>query len=119
MIYVIAAIMSYLVNNNSIVVKKSTLLGTHSNATLNALTALGSWGGWLCIIPAAFIVGTTDDYTAIYGVLFMVAAYVASYIAPLDNIIDRTYGYIVGYILSALTLPINAALVVYLYVDLH
>lgn len=119
MIYVIAAIMSYLVNNNSIVVKKSTLIGTHNNDTLNILTALGSWGGWLCIIPAAFIVGTSDDYTAINGVLFFVAAFVASYIAPIDHIVGRVHGYAVGYIFSALTLPINVALLIYLYVDLH
>ena len=111
--------MSYLVSNNNIVLQKSRFVGSHSNHTLNTLTKLGWLGGWLCIIPAAIIIGTSDEYSAIDGTLFMVAAFVASYIASIDTILGRAYGFVVGYLLSASTLPINLALVIYLYIHLH
>lgn len=114
--------MSYLVGHNYLIQRKSKLAGAYSNPTLNLLSGLGGIGGWFCIIPAAIIIATAYDYEILDGFLFLGAAYLSSFVAGLvtiESILGRANGFVVGYFLSALTLPINIGLVIYLYIQLH
>ena len=122
MIYLLAALMGYLVGNNYQVQKKMRIVGTYSHTTLNALSNLGGFGGWFCILPAAVIVGEAYSYNVMSGVLFVAAAFVGSFasgMVSIESVFGRARAFVAGYFLSALTLPVNAGLALYLYVKLH
>lgn len=111
MVYLIAALMGYFVGINSTVERQArTFIGMgYANPTAAKMSALGGFGGWFCIIPAAYFVGSEYDKGFWDGALFCVAALGGAFVAGFLRFPS------VSYLISVLTLPVNIALAVLVY----
>lgn len=110
--YAIAVVMGYFVGTNALVNKQARgYFGEqYAHPALGLLSALGFFGGWFCIIPAAFFVSHAYDNGIFQGVLFCVVALGGSLLSGFAQITG------VNYYISAATLFVNSALAAVVYV---
>ena len=73
------------------------------------MSALGGLGGWFCILPAAYFVGSDYDNGFLQGLLFCVAALGGAILAGLVKFPG------ISYLISAFTLPVNIGLAILVY----
>lgn len=109
--YLIAVIMGYFVGNNALVEKRARHFAgaSFANPVLGNLSSLGAFGGWFCILPAAYFVGADYGNSFMEGFLFVVASLGGSLLAGMIQIPG------LNYLLSAATLFINVALAAVVY----
>ena len=111
MVYLIAIVMGYFVATNGMVERRAkTLIGMgYANPTYAKMSALGGLGGWFCILPAAYFVGSDYDNGFLQGLLFCASAFFGGILAGLIKFPGLRY------LISAFTLPINVGLVALVY----
>lgn len=111
MLYVIAVVMGYFIGTNAMVQRRasSDIGASFANPTLGLLSALGGFGGWFCILPAAYFVGSADGSGFLQGLLFCAASLGGALISGLFQIPG------INYLFSALTLFVNIGLAVLVY----
>jgi hypothetical protein len=112
LVYVIAVVMGYFIGTNAMVQKRasSDIGASFANPTLGLFSALGGFGGWFCVLPAAYFVGSADDNGFLQGLLFCVASLGGALISGFVQIPG------INYLFSALTLFVNVGLAVLVYV---
>ena len=112
MIYVIAIVMGYLIGTNGMVQRRAKgYIGMgYANKTWGLLSELGGLGGWFCILPAAYFVGSAYESGFWQGVLFCFATMIGAILSGLFKIPALSY------LLSALALPINVGLAALVFV---
>ena len=87
MIYLIAALMGYFAGTNALIEKQSKIPGRgFFNPKARFLLSIGGFGGWFCILPAAFAAGTYSNNSIVGFVLFIVIAIVGAFAAGLLQI---------------------------------
>lgn len=103
--------MGYFVGTNGLVQKsaKSFAGMGYSNRTLGRLSELGGVGGWFCILPAAYFVGSAYGNGFLQGVYFCVAAVGGAVVSGVFQVRG------LNYLLSALTLIVNTGLAALVY----
>ena len=111
MVYLIAIAMGYFVAVNSMVERRSrSFVGLgYANPTLARMSALGGLGGWFCILPAAYFVGSSHGNGFLQGFLFCVASIAGAIPAGLIRMPELSY------LVSAFTLPVNIGLAILVY----
>jgi hypothetical protein len=104
--------MGYLIGTNGLVQKRSkSFVGMgYANPTLGLLSQLGGFGGWFCILPAAYFVGSTYEHGFLQGSSFCAAALVGAVVAGAFQAPG------LNYLISALTLPANIGLAAFVYI---
>jgi len=87
MIYLIAALMGYFIGTNSLIEKQSKIPGRgFFNKKTRLLISIGGFGGWFCILPAAFAAGAASNNGIIGFILFIVAAIGGAFTAGLFQV---------------------------------
>lgn len=111
MIYFIAAFMGYFVGINGVVERRArSFIGMgYANPTYAKMSALGGLGGWFCILPAAYFVGSGYGNGFLDGALFCAASLGGAFLAGFFRSVNLSY------LLSILTLPVNVGLTVLVY----
>ena len=111
MVYLIAVLMGYLVGTNALVEKQSKALigGGFANPTMGTLSSLGGFGGWFCVLPAAYFVGASWGNGFLEGLFFVLAVLGGVFVSGSMQIP------VLNYLLSAMTLFINIALASVVY----
>lgn len=111
LVYLIALIMGCFICNNGLVQKQTRSFAGmgYSNATLGLLSELGGLGGWFCVLPAAYFVGSADGNGFVQGLLFCLASFGGAVIAPFVQIPG------LNYLLSSMTLFVNIGLATLVY----
>jgi hypothetical protein len=109
--YLIAVVMGYFVGTNAIVHKraKSSIGAEYANPILRLLSELGGLGGWFCILPAAYFVGSGYGNGFMQGLLFCATALGGALLAGLAQMPG------LNYLISASTLFVNAGLAALVY----
>jgi hypothetical protein len=112
LVYLIAVVMGYFIATNGMVQRRAkSFIGMgFANPTLRLLSELGGLGGWFCIFPAAYFVGSSYGNGFLQGVLFCVAALGGAILAGLVKIPGFNY------LISASTLFVNIGLAILVYV---
>ncbi len=112
MIYAIGILMGYFIGTNGFVQRRAqSYIGMgYANRTWGLLSELGGLGGWFCILPAAYFVGSAYGNSFWQGALFCLAALVGALLSGLLKIPALSY------LISALTLPANIGLAVLVFV---
>lgn len=107
--------MGYFIGTNGIVQRRaSSFVGMgHANPTLGLLSSLGGFGGWFCVLPAAYFVGADYGNGFLQGALFCAASLGGALLSGLFQIPG------INYLLSALALFINVGLAVLVYLMTH
>jgi hypothetical protein len=110
-VYLIAIVMGYFVAINGMVERRAkSFIGMgYSNQNYAKMSALGGLGGWFCILPAAYFVGSDYGNGFLQGVLYCLAALFGGVLAGLISLPELRY------LISAFTLPINFGLVILVY----
>lgn len=111
MVYVLAALMGYVVATNSLIEKrvKSFPGMGYANPLMGKLSALGGLGGWFCILPAAYFVASAAGNGFLQGVLFCLAALGGALLGGLFQV------HTLSYAISTFALFINVGLAVIVY----
>lgn len=113
MVYLIAVVMGYFTATNGMVERRArTFIGMgYANPTYAKMSALGGLGGWFCILPAAYFVGSDYGNGFLQGLLFCVAALGGAILAGAGLV--KFPG--LSYLISAFTLPVNIGLAILVY----
>ena len=111
MVYLIGALMGYFVGTNALVEKQAQrFVGFgYSNKTMGLFSRLGGFGGWFCIIPAAYFVGSDYGNGFLEGFYFVLAVMGGALISGILQIPG------INYLLSAITLFVNIGLAIAVY----
>ena len=111
MVYLIAVFMGYFIATNGMLERQSRgFIGMgYTNPTYAKMSALGGLGGWFCILPAAYLVGSDYGNGFLQGLLFCVAALGGAILAGLVKFPSLSY------LISAFTLPANIGLAILVY----
>ena len=111
MVYLLAVLMGYFIGTNSMVEKQAkALVGCgFSNPTMGMLSSLGGFGGWTCVLPAAYFVGSAWGNGFVEGFCFILAVFGGAFISGFFQV--RGF----DYLFSALTLFINIGLAIAVY----
>jgi len=82
--HAIALLMGYLTGNNALVEHRAkSFVGMgYANPTAGTLSRLGGLGGWFCILPAAYFVGSGDGGGFLVGLLFCAVAVAGGAVEP-------------------------------------
>ncbi|EGR4459406.1 hypothetical protein PY199_003591 [Vibrio cholerae] len=109
--YFIGALMGYFVGTNALVEKQvRRFVGYgYSNQVMGLLSSLGGLGGWFCIIPAAYFVGSDYGNGFLEGLYFVLAVISGAFASGILQIPG------LNYLLSALTLFVNIGLAIAVY----
>lgn len=112
MVYLIAAVMGYFVATNGMVERRArSVIGMgYANQTYAKMSALGGLGGWFCILPAAYFVGSEYGNGFLDAVLFCASAVGGGLVAGIFKFPNLSY------LISAFTLPANIGLAFFVYV---
>lgn len=111
MLYLIAVIMGYFVGTNALVQKQAMRFAGagYANPVLGTLSALGAFGGWFCILPAAYFVGSDYGNGFLEGLYFVLASLggaLASGVLQIPGL---------NYLLAAITVFVNIGLATLVY----
>ncbi|MES2877331.1 MAG: hypothetical protein V4713_02830 [Pseudomonadota bacterium] len=111
-VYLIAVVMGYFVATNGMVESSARkLIGmAYANPTFGKMSALGGLGGWFCVLPAAYFVGSDYGNGFLQGLLFCVAALGGAILAGVIKVPGLSY------LISAFTLAVNIGLAILVYV---
>lgn len=111
MVYLIAIVMGYFVAINGMVeYRAKSFVGMgYANPTYAKMSALGGLGGWFCIFPAAYFVGSDYDNGFLQGLLFCIAGLGGATLSGLFKFPGLSY------LISAFTLPVNLGLLILIY----
>lgn len=103
--------MGYFVGTNSLVEKQAQrFVGCgYSNKTAGFLSQIGGFGGWFCILPAAYFVGSSYGNGFLEGFYFVLAVIGGAFISGILQILG------INYLFSALTIFINIGLAIAIY----
>ncbi|MGY0556289.1 hypothetical protein [Lysobacter sp. A421] len=76
MLYIIAALMGYIIATNIFVSRAAQrdIGSSFVSPTANLLLSLGGFAGWFCILPAAYFAGSADGNGFLQGILFVLAS---------------------------------------------
>lgn len=109
--YFIAVIMGYFIGTNALVEKQvARFIGNaYANPAMGALSKLGAFGGWFCILPAAYFVGSDYGNGFLEGFYFVLAAFGGALLSGFFQIAG------LNYLLSSLTIFVNIALAALVY----
>jgi hypothetical protein len=104
--------MGYLIGTNSLVQRRSKSFAGmgYANPTLGLLSQLGGFGGWFCILPAAYFVGSTYGHGFLQGFSFCAAALAGAAVAGACQFPG------LNFLISALTLPANVGFAGLVYI---
>lgn len=111
MIYLIAVAMGFIIAINGGVEKRAqTFVGMgYVNPTARRLSSLGGLSAFLCLMPAAFLVGLAPDNAFWNGFIFVLAALAGAFVSGFFKSVT------LNYLLSALALPLNIGLLILVY----
>lgn len=111
MVYFLGILMGYFIGTNSLVEKQAKrFVGCHySNKTAGLMSELGAFGGWFCVLPAAYFVSSDYGNGFLEGLYFVLAVFGGAFVSGLLQIPG------VNYLFSALTIFINIGLVAAIY----
>lgn len=109
--YLVAVIMGYFIGTNALVEKQAMRFVGHgyANPALGTLSKLGALGGWFCILPAAYFVGSDYGNGFLEGLYFVMAAFGGALLSGFLQIPG------LNYLLSAITIFVNVALAFLVY----
>ncbi|WP_330926043.1 hypothetical protein [Candidatus Sororendozoicomonas aggregata] len=111
MVYFIALIMGYFVATNALVEKgvSQSIGARYLNPLLGTLSKLGAFGGWFCVLPTAYFVGSSYGNNFTDGLIFVGISLLGSLMSGFLQIPG------INYIFSSLTLFVNVALAITVY----
>ncbi|OEY65995.1 hypothetical protein [Marinobacter sp. X15-166B] len=111
MLYLIALIMGYFAGTNALVQKQAMrFAGTRfANPVMGTLSALGALGGWFCILPAAYFVGSDYGNGFLEGFYFVMASLGGVLVSGMLQIAG------LNYLLAAITVFVNIGLAILVY----
>lgn len=111
MVYLIAVVMGYFIGTNHLVqrLSQSSIGAGYANPTLGLLSSLGGFGGWFCILPAAYFVGADYGSGFVNGLFFVLASFGGALFAGFMQVPGANY------LLSAMTLLVNLTLATLVY----
>lgn len=111
MVYFLGILMGYFIGTNSIVEKQAKrFVGcAYANPIMGLFSSLGGFGGWFCILPAAYFVGSAYGNGFLEGFSFVLAVLGGSFISGTLQIRS------LNYLFSAFTVFINIALAFAVY----
>lgn len=114
-LYIIAALMGYFSAINARVAGQAqrSIGAMFESPTARLLLSLGGFGGWFCILPAAYFVGSADGNGFLQGLLFCLAALGGAFVSGLISGLIRVPG--LTQLIAILTLFLNVGLAVLVY----
>lgn len=109
--YFVAVVMGYFVSTNALVERRarSDIGASYANPILGLMSAIGGFGGWFCVLPAAYFVATNHGNGFLHGMYFCAAALGGGLLAGLAQIPG------INYLISSFTLPVNIGLAALVY----
>lgn len=111
MVYFLGVLMGYFIGTNAIIEKQAKRFAGcgYANPIMGLLSSLGGLGGWFCILPAAYFVGSDYGNGLLEGFYFILAVLGGSFISGTLQISG------INYLFSAFTIFINIALAIAVY----
>lgn len=111
MLYLIAVVMGYFVGTNALVEKqaKGFVGADYANPAMSMLSSLGAFGGWFCILPAAYFIGSDYGNGFLDGLFFVLASIGGAVLSGFLQIPG------LNYLLSVVTIFVNIALAFVVY----
>jgi hypothetical protein len=111
LLYFIAVVMGYFVGTNALTEKqiKRFIWEGYANRVVGLLSALGAFGGWFCILPAAYFFGSDYGNGFLDGVFFVLASLGGALLSGFLQIPG------LNYLLSAMTIFVNISLTILVY----
>lgn len=111
MLYVIAALMGYVITANIRVSRaaQQDIGAMFVSPTARLLLSVGGFAGWFCILPAAYFAGSADGNGFLQGLLFVLASLGGGFFSGFFRIPGLTQ------LVAILAIFINVGLAVLVY----